>query len=64
MSDETPIEETTDADYTSRKWHEKLSPQGREALAQGFNPASMSEEDYAEWAKHNKAVTEGENDDA
>lgn len=36
------------------KWHEKLSPQGREALAQGFNPASMSEDDYAEWAKHNK----------
>lgn len=63
MSDETPIEETTDESYKPRKWHERLSPQGREALAQGFNPASMSDEDYAEWAKHNKAAVQDEGDD-
>ena len=34
------------------KWYEKLSPQGRETLAQGFNPRSMSDEDYAEYQKH------------
>lgn len=60
MSDETPISETTDEGYKPRKWHEKLSPQGREALAQGFNPRSLSDDDYAEWEKHNRKATGGE----
>ena len=47
------------------KWHEKLSPQGREALAQGFNPQSLSDEDFAEWSKHNpkRVETEGMEDE-
>lgn len=47
------------------KWHEKLSPQGREALEQGFNPQSMSDEDFAVWSKHNpkRVETEGMEDE-
>lgn len=45
------------------KWYEKLSQQGREALDQGFNPRSMSDEDYEVWAKHHKKAVSVEGED-